>query len=238
MGIFSRKPLLEQLNIPELKPDQKTVNQIDKKLKALETAYQQYSSKMQEIEQQKTLAAQEIEPADSSSSFDDVLKKLTDFFSFRKSAKTVEQLGFEETYLREWHTASTVKGLKEVYPQLKTALTHAKETLEQLEQEYETTNNSEELDQLMPVVTGNLRELLERFKAVLKTVKNEYGQSISIDSSETVKINGETVHVTFHFKDSIPVRKSLADKQLEAAAEAQSRALHAKRMREFYSSGN
>ncbi|WP_122646981.1 hypothetical protein [Enterococcus mediterraneensis] len=238
MPLFKKKPLAEQLDLESLRPDSKVVAEIDKKLSTIETNYRKYQTKLTEIAQQKAEIEQGISPADSSSSFDDVLKKLTDFFSFKKSAKTVEQLELEAAYLCEWHTASTVAGLKEVYPQLKTALTHAKETMEQLEQEYETAGNTSELDDLLPVVTGDLVSLLERFKAVLKTVKNGYGQSISIDSSETVKINGETVHVTFHFKDSIPVRKSLADKQLQAAAEATEEALHAKRMREFYSSGN
>lgn len=238
MGIFNRKPLLEQLNISELKPDQKTVNQIDKKLKELETAYQQYSSKLQEIAEQKTLAEQEIEPADGNNSFDQALQKLVDFFSFKKSSKTVKQLEVEATYLQEWYTISTVNGLKEVYPQLKNALTHAKNTMEQLEQEYETANNAAELDQVLPVITGNLLELLERFKAVLKTVENGYGQSISIDSSETVKINGETIHVAFHFKGNIPVRTSLAAKEKAAAEKARSDADYRAMLRDFYSSGN
>lgn len=238
MGIFNRKALVEQLDLESLRPDSEVVTEIDKKLSAMEDNYSKYYAKLTEIAQQKAEISQEITPADSSSSFDDVLKKLTDFFSFRKSAKTVEQLEVEANFLQEWYKASTIAGLKDIYPQLDKALKTAKETMEQLENEYETAGNTSELDDLLPVVTGNLLELLNRFKALARTLKRDNGQPVDPDGSHTIKINGQTVHASFYTASSIPARTSLADKQAATAEKARADALYAKRMQEFWAQGN
>lgn len=232
-----KRPLKEQLDVDQLKPDAVVITEISKQLSEMEAAWKAYSDKKRELEAE--LEAIKTPPVleTGGKTFDEVATVVQNFFTKQAAIKPVEQLEAEKAEYAKWYTSFTVDHLQKLHPVLKAALKKAQDNLAAIEEEFETASNTAELDELFPLVTGDLLNLQQRFLKLGATLINVNGQPVNFEGySNTVQLADKTVNLSLATNYYVPKRQSLADRKAAAVSRQATEDAYAQRLHEFYAS--
>ncbi|KAF1302198.1 hypothetical protein [Candidatus Enterococcus willemsii] len=217
MGIFTRKTVLEQIDVEPLKADVDTVSRLKKQMTSIQTARKEYESRIQELQEsvEKVTNAEETFTTEGMG-FKGASAAIQELLKVKREEVDPLEVAQELQYLGQWWHDYAPAKLSEIERELNSLFRKQEEHLRAIEAEFETSSNTEEVDEVAEILLQDITALYEQFLAISRV--------------KDVVTNRETYGSYVNLK--LPERRSIAQKEAEAARLKASRVLAAARSQE------
>lgn len=217
MGIFTRKTVIEQIDVTPLKADVETVTRLKKQMTAIQTARQEYESRLKELQEsvEKVTTAEETFTTEGMG-FQGAYAAIQKLLKIKREEVDPLEVAKELQYLGQWWNEYAPSKLAEIERELNSLFAKQEEHLRAIEAEFETSSNTEEVDEVAEILLQDIRALYEQFLAISRV--------------KDVVTNKETYGGYVNLK--LPERRSIAQKEHEAARKKAHNALAAARSQE------
>lgn len=216
MSLFKKSTVKEQLldQYSTLLPDKDSIITVKKQITSVESTRDKIVSRWQELEEEYAAATSEDNSIQTENvGFEGFTKSVADYFKKRKQLRDPADLITETKATAQFqHDFMTAK-LAELKPVISELSSQQLAKVRDIEESYETSKNTDEVDTVVNDLSQDVNSLIERYNDLCSK------KDLSLSKGDkTVVISSNTLQLI--------KRESLAEKQSMAATNAQDNLMH------------
>ena len=159
---LKRKTVKEQLDLEELKPSADSVSRLKKQLTYAEKQEAEYLKKVAELEAELAEILTPVEVSYIGKGFEAISADISKLFE-KRTDRTEEQVKTELKLYGIWYRSKLGTDLnKMINEDMKQVVQEQKDKLKSIEETFETGKNGAEIDELLPIIKGELPSIAQR----------------------------------------------------------------------------
>ena len=196
MFSIKAKSIKEQIDIEELKPEKEGITRIKKRLTYAEEQEKQYQKRVKELEAELNEILTPVEVSYIGKGFEAIFADISNLLE-KKTDRTEVQVKTELKLYGIWYRHKLATDMKQIIEEdMKRIVKEQKSKLKSIEETFETDKNGSEIDELLPIIKGELPSLANRLQALGENLLDV--EKYSVIERVTNKVTGRTATVNIY----------------------------------------